>query len=83
VVLARLEEHAVARADHLDGAAPALAQPGVKCPAAAPIGDPAPGAAIVSMKTAPVNQSLGPGEVSRLFLVICTVLRSCLLSGRA
>jgi hypothetical protein len=35
------------------------------------------GAAIVSTYTAPVNQSLGPGFVSRVFLVICNEGGGC------
>jgi hypothetical protein len=35
------------------------------------------GAATASMKTAPVNQSLGPAAVSTLFLVICMGASSC------
>src|SRR5207247_129627 len=49
----------------------AVRAPGVKCTPAAPIRDPSDGAATVSTYTAPVNQSLGPVLVSRLFLVIC------------
>jgi len=51
--------------------------PGVKWTALAPIRDLADGVAIGSMKTEPVNQSLGPGLVSRLFLAIS---RASLLS---
>jgi hypothetical protein len=53
--------------------------PGVKCTLLALTRDAPDGAAIVSMYTAPVNQSLGPLFVSALFLVICKV---GLLAGR-
>src|SRR5213593_2379547 len=49
----------------------AVRAPGVKCTLAAPSRDSSERAAIASMYTDPVNQSLGPGLVSRLFLVIC------------
>jgi hypothetical protein len=41
------------------------------------------GSATVSMKTAPVNQSLDPDAVSRVFLVICIgyLLVRCSLPG--
>jgi hypothetical protein len=52
----------------------AVRAPGVKWTHAAPIRDPSDGEATVSMKTDPVNQSLGPRFVSRLFRVICIVL---------
>jgi Icc protein len=49
----------------------AVRAPGVKWTLLALIRDPPSGAAIASMYTAPVNQSLGPRPVSLLFLVIC------------
>src|SRR4051794_14859672 len=52
----------------------AVRAPGVKWTLAAPTREGAVGVAIVSMKTEPVNQSAGPGLVSRLFLVICMLL---------
>jgi hypothetical protein len=51
----------------------AVRAPGVKWTLLALTRDPFSGAATESTKTAPVNQSLGPGVVSRLFLVICIV----------
>jgi hypothetical protein len=44
----------------------------VKWTLAAAVREGADGVAMVSMYTAPVNQPLGPGVVSREFLVICT-----------
>src|ERR687885_2398118 len=44
---------------------------GVKWTLDAATREPSEGAAIASMNTEPVNHSLGPGLVSRLFLVIC------------
>jgi hypothetical protein len=49
----------------------AVRAPGVKWTLLALTRDPSEGAATASMKTVPVNQSLGPGFVSMLFLVIC------------
>jgi hypothetical protein len=96
VVLARLEEDAVAGTDHHDRSALTLAEaaipsvtqivwpcgcvchavraPGVKWTREAPKRDASVGAVIASMNTDPVNQSLGPGSVSTVFLVICTDL---------
>jgi hypothetical protein len=50
----------------------AVRAPGVKWTFAAARRDGAAAVAIVSMKTAPVNQSAGPGAVGRELLVICT-----------
>src|SRR4051812_36388778 len=52
----------------------AVLAPGVKRTIAAFTRDGGDGVATVSMKTVPVNQSPGPGLVSREFLVICMVL---------
>src|SRR5437899_2419454 len=49
----------------------AVRAPGVKWTALALKRDGPDGLATVSMYTAPVNHSLGPTVVSRLFLVIC------------
>jgi len=51
----------------------AVRAPGVKWTLLALRRDRSEGVATVSMKTAPVNQSLGPAAVSMLFLVICMV----------
>jgi hypothetical protein len=51
----------------------AVRAPGVKWTLAAARRDGGEGAATVSMKTAPVNQSLGPGMVSRELRVICMI----------
>jgi hypothetical protein len=45
----------------------------VKCTLAAPIRQSPAGEVMLSMKTVPVNQSLGPGFVSWPFLVISTL----------
>lgn len=50
----------------------AVRAPGVKWTLAAARRDGAVGVAIVSTKTALVNQSAGPGDVVFVFLVICT-----------
>jgi hypothetical protein len=50
----------------------AVLAPGVKWTLAAARRDGGEAVATVSMKTAPVNQSAGPGVVAREFLVICT-----------
>src|SRR5437868_9095579 len=52
----------------------AVRAPGVKWTLFAKMLPPAPGAATASMKTAPVNQSLGPTAVLTEFLVICIAL---------
>jgi hypothetical protein len=39
--------------------------------------NPPDGSATVSMNTVPVNQSLGPDAVSRMFLVICMGFLLC------
>jgi hypothetical protein len=49
----------------------AVRAPGLKWTLAAPSRERAVGVAIVSMKTVPVNQSVGPAFVSNEFLVIC------------
>src|SRR3954468_391830 len=49
----------------------AVRAPGVKCTLAAATREGSEGVATVSMKTAPVNQSPGPGVVWTSFLVIC------------
>src|SRR5918992_1219493 len=54
----------------------AVRAPGVKWTLAADSREGSDGVAIASMKTAPVNQSLGPGVVSREFLVIRMPLSS-------
>ena len=91
VLLARLEEDAIARPDDLDRAAAplrvtdSLGDPDrlavrVGVPGGAGAGrevdvaarwirEPADGTATGSSKTVPVNQSLGPATVARLFLV--------------
>jgi len=51
----------------------AVRAPGVKWTLLALRREPSEGDATASMKTAPVNQSLGPAAVSTLFLVICMV----------
>src|SRR5438105_3103926 len=51
----------------------AVRAPGVKWTLLALTREKPDGVATVSMYTAPVNHSLGPAEVSRLFLVICIV----------
>ena len=102
VLLARIEEDAVAWANHVDGpAAPlrasdafedvdrlavrmrmqAVRAPGVKWTLLALSRELSDGAATVSMYTAPVNQSLGPRPVSRLFLVICISFLSVTLTA--
>ena len=61
----------------------AVRAPGVKWTMAAPTRDGGVGFAIVSMNTLPVNQSSGPGRVSRELRVICiTMLLSWLGSVR-
>src|SRR3954466_5774155 len=52
----------------------AVRAPGGKWTLAAPTREGGDGDAIVSMKTAPVNQSPGPGVVSSELRVICMVL---------
>jgi hypothetical protein len=60
----------------------AVRAPGVKWTLLALRRDPLDGAATVSTKTTPVNQSLGPRAVSMLFLVICTALSLRSFFGR-